>query len=154
MLKVMFTLLVLASASMAQTSSDGSFSVHHSKHADFSLSPAQMREAEKLYQSACLVVNRDIRIGGGGLRPHFKVIIGTDRNEVHGSDHSAVGNADRIEAHRGAEIWMTKWDPNVFAQGVVVIAFLDEVLTPDLITQLGSRAVRYSNATVDVARLK
>jgi hypothetical protein len=50
----MFTLLILVSAAMAQLSSDESFSVRHSKHANFSLSRDQMREAESLYHSACV----------------------------------------------------------------------------------------------------
>ena len=137
MLKAVFTLLVLASAGLAQTSSDGSFSVQHSKHANLSLSPTQMREAESLYQSACAVVQRDFHSGAGELRPRFTVVLGADRDEVHGR----------------AEILMKKWNPVVFAEGVVVIAF-DQMLTADVIKRLGERAIRYSNATVDVADLK
>ena len=64
--------------------------------------------------------------------------IGAERNEVHvmHSEHD--------------EIWMKKWDPMVFAKGVVVLA-VSQSLTRDLIEQLGARAVRYSNATVDVS---
>jgi hypothetical protein len=137
MFKIMFTLLVLASAGLAQSSPDGSFSVRHSKHAKFSLSPVQMREAESLYQSACAVVKRDFHGGAGELHPHFTVIIGADEDEVHGK----------------AEIRMKKWNPAVFAQGVVVIAYY-EALTADVVVQLANRAIRYSNATVDVAGLK
>jgi hypothetical protein len=147
MLKVMFSLLVLASVGLAQTSSDGSFSVHHSKDPKFSLSPSQMREAENLYQSVCAVVQHDYHESIGKLRPQFKVIIGTERNEVLGNTvhGKAVQSID--------EIRMKKWDPVIFAQGVVVLAF-DQLLTDDTIRQLTARAVRYSNATVDVARLK
>ena len=147
MLKVMFTLLVLASAGLAQSSSDGSFSVHHSKHANFSLSPAQMREAESLYHSACAVVQREFHTGNGKLHPHFTVVIGKDSNEVQ---HVVVnGN----KANPGAEIWLKKWNPIMFTQGVVVLA-LDETLTTDMVTQLSDRAVHYSNATVEVSGLK
>jgi len=48
---------------------------------------------------------------------------------------------------------MKKWDPAMFAEGVVVLAF-DWILTGDTITELGKRAVRSSNASVDVAGLK
>ena len=136
MLKVMFTLLVLASAGLAQSSSDGSFSVQHSKHAKFSLSPAQMREAESLYQTACAVVQRDFH-STSELHPHFKVLLGAEHDLVRAQN----------------EIWMKKWDPMVFAEGVVVVAFY-QLLTADMIKQLGSRALRYSNAAVDVAGLK
>jgi hypothetical protein len=153
MLKVTLVLLVLASAGLAQSSSDGSFSVHHSKHANFSISPAQMHEAESLYQSACSVVQHDFPVSGGS-HPHFTVILGTDHNEVHGAERKEVSGSDRDDVRAKGEIWMTKWDPVVFAQGVVVLAFLDQVLTADTIKQMGKRAIRYSNATVDVAGLK
>jgi len=101
-----------------------------------------MREAESLYQSACAVVQHDFH--SDELHLHFTVVIGTERNEAY-AQHSV--------AHAGHEIRMKKWDPTVFAEGIVVIAF-DELLTPDMIMQLGNRAVRYSNATIDVAGLK
>jgi nitrate reductase alpha subunit len=139
MLKIIITLLVLAPMGLAQSSSDGSFSVHHYKDAKFSFSPAQMREAESLYQSACAVVLHDFPSGSHEVHPRIDVIIGTERNEVH-------------RAVKG-EIWMAKWDPIVFAHGVVILAF-DRVLTTDVVQQLTVRTVRYSNASVDVARLK
>jgi hypothetical protein len=144
MLKVMFALLLLASAGVAQSSSDGSFSVHNSKHENSSLSAAQMHEAESLYQSACGAVQNDFH-SAAELHPRFTVIIGAERNEVHSAGM-------KVDDSR-VQIWMKKWNPTVFAQGVVVLAF-QELLTRDLITQLGNRAVSYSNATVDVAGLK
>lgn len=132
MLKIMFVLLALPLVALAQASSDQSFSVHHSKKATFSLSTVQMREAERLYKSACMVVQRDFQTAD--LRPHFTVIIGADRNEVHTE----------------SEIWMKEWNPMVFARGVVLIA----LLKTKAIDRLTDRAVRYSNATVDVSALK
>lgn len=131
-LKIMFVLLALPLVALAQASSDQSFSVHHSKKASFSLSTAQMREAEHLYKNACMVVQRDFQTAE--LRPHFRVIIGADRNEVHTE----------------SEIWMKKWDPAVFARGVVLIA----LLKTKAIDRLTERAVHYSNATVDVSAFK
>ena len=138
MVKTIFTLLILVSAGLAQTAVDGSFSVRHATDASYSLSPAQMREAERLYQSACAVVQREFHNGAVELRPHFTVVIGTERNEVH-SGRAELG-----------EIRMKKWDPITFTQGSVVLAF-DVMLTNDVIVQLGNRAVRQNNATVDVA---
>ena len=147
MLKVLCTLIVLASASLAQSSSDGSFSVRHSKHEKFSLNPSQMHEAEILYKSACEVVQRDFRSTDGELRPHFTVIIGAERNEVK----AVVARTRQTEGL--VEIRLKKWNPMLFAQGVVVVAF-DHMLTSDMVAQLGKRAVRYSGATVNVADLK
>ena len=140
MLKAVLPLLLLVSLCGAQSSADGSFSVRHVKNASFSLTPAQMREAERLYQSACAVIIRDFQSNFSSrseIHPRFTVIVGTDHNEVHGR----------------TEIWMKEWDPGIFAEGVVVLAF-NQVLTPDRIKQLSSRALRYSNSIVDVADLK
>jgi hypothetical protein len=141
MLKGMFVLLVLSSVGLAQSSSDGSFSVRHLKNASYSLKPAQMREAESIYRSACAVVQREFHGGSSEFHPHIMVVIGTERNEVR-ARQTPVG-----------EIWMKKWDPNLFAEGVVILAF-DEMLTPDAIVQLSNRAFRQSNAAVGVAGLK
>ncbi|HEY6369123.1 MAG TPA: hypothetical protein VIX37_00960, partial [Candidatus Sulfotelmatobacter sp.] len=51
------------------------------------------------------------------------------------------------------ELWMKKWDPNVSAQGVVLLA-VEQSLTPDVVQTLSRRAVRHSNATVDVSGLR
>ena len=136
MLKAMATLMLAGTACLAQSSSDGSFLVRHLTKASFSLSPAQMREAEKLYRNTCAVVQRNFH-PSSELHPHFTVIVGADHNEVHGR----------------TEIWLKKWDPDMFARGVVVVAF-DQVLTADVINQLAKRAVHSSVAIVDVADLK
>jgi len=143
MLKILFTIFAIASVSLAQTSSDGSFSVRHAKRANFSLSSAQMREAESLYRSACAVVRHEFP-SAGDLHPQFTVVIGADRNE------SRFENTGISAAH---EIWLKKWDPILFADGVVSLAF-DQMLTPDRIKQWGLRAVHQSDATVGVAELK
>ena len=141
MLKVMFVLFILSSVGLAQTSSDGSFSVHHVKDASYSFRPTQMREAESIYHSACAAVQREFHSGASEVRPHFTVVIGAERNELHSK-----------RAH-GGEIRMKNWDSIVFAQGVVVLAF-DHMLTQDVIVQLTNRALRQADATVDVAGLK
>jgi hypothetical protein len=146
MLKLMFALLALASVTLAQSSTDGSFSVHHLNRANFQLNPSQMREAESLYKSACATVQQDFH-NAGELHPRFIVIIGADHNEVYAN----LNHRSAVEG--SAEIRMKKWNPTVFAQGVVFLAF-DQILTTDLIAQLGTRALRYSNATVDVNGLK
>jgi hypothetical protein len=136
MLKAIVTILLLVSAGLAQSSSDGSFSVRHITKPGVSLTPAQMHEAEKLYRNACAVVKSDFH-SNAELRPRFTVILGAEHNEVRG---------------RG-EIWLTKWNSAMFAEGVVVVAF-DQVLTSDVVKQLAIRAVQYSNATVDVAEIQ
>src|SRR5579864_6301599 len=125
MLRIFLTVLVLAAAGLGQTSSDGSFSVRHAKRADFSLSPSQMREAEKVYQNTCAMVQSDFH-SADKLRPHLTVVVGTDRTEVHSAG---------LKVDSGLEISMKEWNPRAFAQGVVVLAF-QQMLTRDAITQL------------------
>jgi hypothetical protein len=143
MLRVLVTLLILASTVLAQSSSDGSFSVRHAKHANFSLSQAQMHEAETLYRSTCKAVQETFH-SDVELHPHFTVIIGANRDEVHSGG---------MKVDSGLEIWMKKWNSTVYAQGVVVLAF-QQLLTDDMVKRLERQAIRSSNATVDVAGLK
>lgn len=142
-MKLLFTLLVLSSIGLGQSSSDGSFSVRDARHPGLSLSKAEMREAENLYEGACAAVQREFH-SSVELHPHFVVVTGAERNEVHSAG---------MKVDDGLEIWMKRWNPTVFAQGVVVLSF-QQLLTRDTITQLGHRAVNYSNATVDVAGIK
>ena len=68
MLKAIAALLFLASACVGQSSADGFFVVRNLKQSDDLLTPAQMREAERLYLNACAVVQHDFH-GNGELRP-------------------------------------------------------------------------------------
>jgi hypothetical protein len=136
MLKVLAAFFFYAAVSFGQSSSDGLFVVQNVRKSGSLLTAAQMRQAEKLYQSACTIVKNDFH-GAMDLHPRFTVIIGTDHNEVHGR----------------SEIWLKQWNPAVFTEGVVVLAF-EQVLTPDTIKQLGERAVRYTDATIDVADVR
>jgi len=131
MLRILLALLILTSAALAQSASDGSFSVRDIAHANPVLTPAQLREAENIYQNACAVVLHDFH--SSELRnPHVDVIVGTDRDLIHGR----------------SEIWMKKWDRDKFAQGIVLLLLLNT----DAIEQLGRRAVRYSDATINVSK--
>ena len=136
MLKAIAALLFLASACVGQSSADRFFVVRNIKQSGDLLTPAQMSEAERLYLNACAVVQRDFH-GNGELRPRFTVLLGMERNEVHGK----------------TEIWLQRWSQSIFTEGVVVLAF-DQVLTEDVIKQLGRQAVQRAAATVDLVELK
>jgi len=136
MLRAIVTAMFLVTSCLGQSSSGGFFVVRHIKKAEFSLTAAQMREAEKLYFSTCAVVRREFP-GSGELRPRFTLLLGADRDEVH----------------RQTEIWLRQWHPGLFAQGVAVLAF-DQLLTSDLVRKLAKRGIQQSNATVDVSDLK
>jgi hypothetical protein len=140
MSRLLIVLLILSSLGFAQSSSDGSFSVHQLNNTRFPLKPAELIEAESIYHSACLVVQREFHKGANEPCPHFTVLVGAARNELQSK-----------RTHEG-QIRMKKWDLIVFAQGVVVLTF-DQILARDMIVQLASQALRQSNA-VDVAGVK
>jgi hypothetical protein len=141
MSKLLFILFLLSSVGFAESSSDGSFSVHHLQKVNLSLhTRTDTRNRKYLSQ----------RVPGSATRvsqrrsepcPHFTVHIGAERNELHS------------RRTQDGQIWMKKWDPIVFSQGVVVLTF-DQMLTRDVIVELGNRVVQQSNAVIDVAGLK
>ena len=47
------------------------------------------------------------------------------------------------------EIHLTKWDPNLFAQGVVIFAF-EELLPTEQRRLLAKRAVTWADSTVEL----
>ena len=141
MSKLISIFLLLSSVGFAQSFSDGSFSVYHLHKVGFSLTPAQIHEAESIYHDACSVVQREFPKGAMQPCPRFTVLVGAERNRLHS------------RRTQGGQIWMKKWDPIVFAQGVIVLTF-DQILTRDEIMELGNRAVQQSKAAMDVARLK
>jgi hypothetical protein len=92
-------------------------------------------EAQKIYASACSVVQREF----GATRPvmpQVTLVLGADKNQV--------GLDER-------QIRLTKWDPGAFAQGVVILASSDVMLDRRL--SLTKRALTWADATVDVKEL-
>ena len=66
-------------------------------------------DAEKIYVSACLAVEREFRISRP-IRPQVTLVVGANKNGAYWGPR---------------EIRLTKWDPYSFAQGVVIFAFED-----------------------------
>src|SRR5260370_16628880 len=64
-------------------------------------------DAKKIYSSACLAVEREFRIIDP-IRPEVTLILGAHENRAY---------------TESKEIRLIKWDPELFPQGVVVIAF-------------------------------
>ncbi len=93
------------------------------------------RRAPKIYLSACSVVQREF--GRNYLvTPRVTLVLGAAKNEV--------GFDER-------EIRLTKWDRNLFAQGVVMLASEDVIR--DRRTAMAQRAVTWVDATVDIEGL-
>jgi hypothetical protein len=94
-------------------------------------------EAEKIYLSACSAVQREFG-SNRAVTPQVTVVLGADKNAVLFDER---------------EIRLTKWDPHLFAQGVVVFAFEDLMPVEQRLT-LAKRAVNWADATVEIERVE
>ncbi len=125
-LRFVIVVLILATACLAQEG----LTVHsHGKQKW----PAA--EAQKIYSSACSVVQREFG-GNRSVTPRVTLVLGADKNVVWLEER---------------EIRLTKWDRYAFAQGVVMVAFQDLML--DRSTAMAKRAVTWVDATVDTEQL-
>ncbi len=93
-------------------------------------------EVEKIYSSACSVVQREFE-SRHPLHPQVRLVLGADKNEVR---------------FAGREIRLTKWNPYNFAQGVVWFAFEDLMPSQQRLT-IAKRAVTWADSTVEIERL-
>ena len=94
-------------------------------------------EAQKIYRSACSVVQRELG-ASHSVAPLLTLVLGADRNEV-------------VSVSGQREIRLRKWDPNSFAQGVVMLAFEDVML--DRRMTMAKRALIWADATIEVERV-
>ena len=90
-------------------------------------------EADKLYLSACSAVQREFG-GARPVRPQVTLVLGADKNEAF---------LDR------REIRLIKWNPDLFAQGVVVFAF-EDLMPLDQRMVVARRAVNWADSTVEI----
>ncbi len=94
-------------------------------------------EAQKIYLSACSVVQREFG-GNRSVAPTVTLVLGADKNEVWFQDR---------------EIRLNKWDRYAFAQGVVWLAFEDLMPSQQRLT-IANRIVSWVDATVDIEQLR
>jgi hypothetical protein len=92
----------------------------------------QNAEAVRVYLSSCAVVQREFGISHE-LRPAVTLVLGADKD---------------VLAFDRREIRLKKWDPYLFAQGVVVLAF-EELLPKKELLSVAKRAVTWADSTVD-----
>lgn len=98
-------------------------------------------DAERIYTSACDLLARSIRPEHPPqLRPKFRLVLGTDHDEF-------VRDGALEELH------LKSWDPEKFAQGVIVVALRELVPRPDL-ARLARLSVTLAGSTVDVSDLR
>jgi hypothetical protein len=98
-------------------------------------------EAGRIYTSACDLLARSIHPEHPPqLRPKFRLVLGTDHDEF-------VRDGSIEELH------LRSWDPEKFAQGVVVVALRELVSRPDL-ARLARLSVTLAGSTIDVSDLR
>jgi hypothetical protein len=98
-------------------------------------------EAGRIYTSACDLLARSIHPEHPPLlRPRFRVVLGADSDEF-------VRDGALTELH------LKSWDPEKFAQGVVVVALRELVSRPDL-ARIARLSVTLAGSTVDVSDLR
>jgi hypothetical protein len=93
-------------------------------------------DADKIYISACLAVEREFRIDHP-IRPRLTLVVGAEQNGAYWDPR---------------EIRLTKWNPGYFAQGVVLFAF-DDLLPDRERLAVAKRALSWANATVNAESL-
>lgn len=93
-------------------------------------------DANRIYSSACLAVEREFRINDP-IRPEVTLILGAHENRAY---------------TESKEIRLINWDPELFAQGVVVIAF-HELLPESKRKSVAKRAVTWASSVVDTRTL-
>ena len=131
MTRLMFAVLILMFSVACMAQDEVTVQIKGKKQAW----PAE--ELQKLYVSACSLVQREYG-QTHAPRPRFTLVLGVDKDEL---------------AFRDREIRLRKWDPFLFTQGVVLLAFEDLMPMDQRIT-IAKRAVGWADATVDVSSLR
>src|ERR1700693_975623 len=125
--KFAISVLVLAAVCLAQ---DGL--TIDNKHTE----RVSIAEVEKIYSSACSVVQREFE-ARPPLHPQVRLVLRADEHEIWVA---------------GREIRLRKWNSYAFAQGVVWLAFEDLMPSQQRLT-IAKRAVTWADSTVEIERL-
>ena len=132
-LMIVFLTAVFSSSAFAQ--SDGPFAIRNQKNRKFPVS-----EASRIYEAVCIVVAREVRPEHPPLlQPHFTLVLGAGKDEL-------------VQQNQMAELHLTDWDREKFAQAVVVLA-VREILKGDSVPLLSRRALAWTDAVVPMADL-
>ena len=132
-LMAIFLTAVFSSSAFAQ--GDSPFAIRNQKNKKFPVS-----EASRIYEAVCVVVGREVRPEHPPLlQPRFTLVLGAEKDEL-------------IQQNQVAELHLTDWSREKFAQGVVVLA-MHEVLKADSVPMLSKRALAWTDAVVPMAEL-
>jgi hypothetical protein len=95
------------------------------------------QEVDKIYLSACAAVQKEFD-SKHTPRPRFRLVLGADKNAV---------DFDK------KEVWLIKWDRELFAQGTVILAF-EDLMTEQQRRTITKRVLTWADATIDVAQME
>ena len=93
-------------------------------------------DVDKIYLAACATVQREFGSSSSPIRPRVKLVLGAEKNRV---------DLDN-------EVLLVRWDPRLFAEGAVLLAFEDLVPVERRRT-IARRAMIWTDATVAVPQL-
>ncbi len=97
-------------------------------------------EAARIYESACDLLARTIRPEKPlRLRPRFRLVLGADSDQF-------VNEGGLTEVH------LKSWNPEKFAEGVVVVA-VREVLPANDLARVVHQSVSLASSTINVHEL-
>jgi hypothetical protein len=131
-----YAIALLGVSVMAQTSDPLPFAVSNPKHLEWST-----EQAARIYASACELVARAIRPENPPrLAPKFLLVLGTAQNET-------------LRNGRLAEVHLTEWNAERFAEAMVLMASR-EIIKNDDLANLTRDTMIAAQASVTVSELK
>jgi hypothetical protein len=132
----LFLLVLVTSANMAHAQqSTLPFEVSNPKHKKW-----PEAQAGRIYTWACDLLARSIRPEKPPqLRPKFRLVLGTDGDEF-------------VRDTNATEIHLKNWNPEKFAQGVVVVA-LRELVQGQELARMARQSVSLADSTIDVREI-
>lgn len=135
-LVIAFLLILVSAAGMAHAQvSTLPFEVSNPKHKKW-----PEAQAARIYTWACDLLARSIRPEKPPqLHPKFVLVLGADGDEY-------VRDTNTVEIH------LKNWNPEKFAQGVVVVALRDLVHGQDL-AKLAHQSVSLADSTIDASEM-
>ncbi len=93
------------------------------------------QEVDKIYFSVCSAVQREFG-GDRTVSPRLALVLGADKNAVDFDNKKIV---------------LIKWNRELFAQAVVLLAF-EDLMTEQRRRTIARRALNWAGATIDVAQ--
>jgi hypothetical protein len=137
-LKTVVVVALLSSLALAQQPSFGVHLLKPDKKVEWS--PAAQTQADKDYESACSVFERETKLK---VRPEFTLVLGAEKDILLIDE--ATGNH--------YEIQLRKWDEAKFIEGVLRLAGY-QVFARVKLSEMVKTAHAWANASIDVSDLQ